>query len=134
VPRFIDTNVIVRFLTDDIPERARVAERILQSDDVVVSCVILSEVAYVLRSGYRYAREQVLDALVQFLTLDNVDLIDVAKGRVVSALTRAKGAPGLSLGDAFILAQMEASGYTEIYSFDKRFRDAGITVLERPAG
>ena len=131
--RFVDSSVIIRYLTDDIPQRARIAEQILQSDDLVASCVILSEVAYVLRSGYRYSRTQVLDALAQFLTLENVELLDAPKERVASALAKARHAPGLSFGDALIIAQMRASGYTEIYSFDKRFRDEGITVLERPA-
>jgi predicted nucleic acid-binding protein len=125
--------VIIRYLTNDIPQRARIAEQIVQSDDLIATCVILSEVAYVLRSGYRYPRDQVLDALTEFLTLENVELLDAPKEHVVSALAKAKSLPGLSLGDALIIAQMRASGYTVIYSFDKRFREDGITVLERSA-
>ena len=131
--RFIDSSVILRYLTEDDPRRARVAEAIIESDELVASCVILSEVAYVLRSGYRYSRAQVLDALTQFLLRANVQLVDVPKRLVAASLVKAQDVPGLSFGDVLILAQMQASGIDEIYSFDTRFRDEGITVLEAPA-
>lgn len=129
--RFVDSNVILRYLTDDVPQQARAAERIIDSDDLVASCLVLSEVAYVLRSGYSYSRTQILQALIEFLLRDNVELVDVPKRFAAAALARALEVPGLSFGDALILAQMRWSGHAEIYSFDKRFRDQGIMVLDR---
>lgn len=129
----MDSGVLLRYFTDDDAERARLAERIIDSDDLLVSCVILSEVAYVLRSAYGRRQAEIADTLANFLFRDNVDVVDARKERVANALLKARDNARLSLGDALILAQMESSGYDEIYSFDRRFRDEAITVLDRPA-
>ena len=133
MPRFIDSSVILRYLTGDDPRRARTAESIIESDDLLVSCVILQEVAYALRRGYGVDRRTIIDTLSEFVQRENIDVVDVPKERLVVALAKARESARLSLGDAFILAQMQAARHDEIYSFDRRFRDEGITVLERPA-
>lgn len=132
MPRFIDSSVLVRYLTEDDPRRAKVAEAIIESDDLLVNGVIVSEVAYVLHKAYGYPRSEVTQALVQFLQRENVRMIDMPKELAAVALLKTQTSSRLSFGDALILAQMQASGYREIYSFDVRFRDEGITVLEEP--
>jgi predicted nucleic acid-binding protein len=57
--------------------------------------------------------------------------VSVVRFLVALAKCRARGA--LSFGDALILAQMQAAGCSEIYSFDTHFRDEAITVLDRSA-
>jgi predicted nucleic acid-binding protein len=131
--RFLDSSVVLRYLTDDDAERARRAQSIIESEDLVLSCVILSEIAFVLRSTYRKRQADIADTLANFLFRDNIDLVDAEKEHVANALLKSRDNPRLSLGDALILAQMQASGHDEIYSFDTRFRDEGITVLDRPA-
>ncbi len=131
--RFLDSSVLVRYLTNDDPARARVAEAIIDSDDLVLSCVVLSEVAYVLRKTYGRSRRAISVALAEFLFRENVQLVDVPKERAASALLKAAESARISFGDALILAQMQASGHREIYSFDTRFRDEGVDVLQKPA-
>ena len=131
VARFINSSVIVRYLTDDDPRRSRVAERIIESDALVVTAVILSEVAYVLRTTYNYPRSEIVDAVLEFVQRENVDVLDARKEFVGVALDNARSG-GLSFGDALILAQMRSSGIRQIYSFDKDFRDPAIDVLEEP--
>ncbi len=130
--RFVDSSVVLRYLTGDDPRRARVADAIIEADTLVVSCVILSEVAYALRRGYGVDRRTILDTLSEFVQRENIEVADAPKQQVAVALAKARDSAKLSLGDAFILAQMQASGIDEIYSFDTRFRDEGITVLEAP--
>ena len=86
-----------------------------------------------MRRGYGVDRRAVIDTLSEFVQRENIDVVDVPKERLVVALAKARESARLSLGDAFILAQMQAAGRQEIYSFDKRFRDEGIVVLEAPA-
>jgi predicted nucleic acid-binding protein len=132
LPRFVDSSVVLRYLTGDDPKRAGIADSIVESDDLLVSCVILSEVAYALRRGYSVDRRTILTTLIEFVQRENIEIVDAPKEDVVIALEKAKESTRLSLGDAFILAQMVASGCREIYSFDKRFRDEGISILEEP--
>jgi predicted nucleic-acid-binding protein len=69
----IDTNVLVRYLTDDDDEMADRAERLLDREcdpdrQAFINAVVLSETAWVLRRHYRYSREQiatVIDALLR---------------------------------------------------------------------
>lgn len=131
--RFIDSNVLLRYFTEDIPSLARIAEEIIESDDeLVVSAIVLSEVLYVLHKEYGRSRDEILEVLMEFLQLENVGVIDARKELVVASLSRARETTKLSFGDALILAQMRSSGIREIYSFDKDFRDPAIIVLDAP--
>jgi predicted nucleic acid-binding protein len=132
VARFLDSSVLVRYLTDDDPPRARVAEAIVESGDLLVSAVVLAEVAYTLRSTYRYPRSTIVDALLAFVQRENVEVLDAEKAHVAIALDKARSG-GLSFGDALILTQMRSAGVRELYSFDKDFRDPAIVVHDRPA-
>lgn len=132
--RFVDSNVLLRYFTEDIPSLARLAEEIIESDDeLVVSAIVLSEVSYVLHKEYGRSRDEILEVLMEFLQRENVRVIDARKELVVASLSRARETTKLSFGDALILAQMRSSGIREIYSFDKDFRDDAIVVLEKPA-
>jgi predicted nucleic acid-binding protein len=130
--RFVDSSVLVRYFTEDDPKRALAAEAIVESDELIVSALILSEISYVLHKHYHYPRADVTNALVQFLQRENVRMIDMPKELAAVALLKSQSSTKLSFGDALILAQMQASQHQEIYSFDKRFRDESIVVLEEP--
>lgn len=133
MPRFVDSNVLLRYFTEDIPSLARTAEEIIESDDdLVVSAIVLGEVSYVLHKEYGRSRDEILEVLIEFLQRENVGVIDARKELVLASLSRARLSAKLSFGDALILAQMRSSGIRQIYSFDKDFRDPAIEVLEEP--
>lgn len=51
----IDTNVLVRFLTEDDEAQAAAAARIMESASVVsVLTIVLTETTWVLRRAYKY--------------------------------------------------------------------------------
>lgn len=134
MPRLVDSNVLLRYFTDDVPALARIAEDIIESDDdLAISSVILSEVWYVLRGEYGRTREEVLNVLLEFLQRENVSVLDVRKELVLVSLGKALDSAKLSFGDALILAQMRSADVRELYSFDKDFRDPAIVVHDRPA-
>ena len=127
--RFVDTSVLVRYFTDDIPEQAATAEAIIDREDLLVNCVILAECGYVLTRLYNYARPQVVAVLVEFLQRENVSMSDMPKEFAAAALLSARDSHKLSFGDALIIAAMRASEVSVIYSFDRRFGGEGVTVL-----
>jgi predicted nucleic acid-binding protein len=131
VARFVDSSVLVRYFTDDDPRKARIAEEIIESDDLFVTTLILSEVAYVLRTSYKYPRSDVVDVLMQFVQRENVDVLDARKELIAISLDNARSGR-LSFGDSLIIAQMRSANHREIYSFDKDFRDDAIVVLDKP--
>jgi len=62
-PPFVDTNVLVRYLTDDPPELAERAARVIESEaQLMVSELVLVEAAYVLTTVYEIPRASAVDA------------------------------------------------------------------------
>ena len=75
--KFLDTNVILRFLTRDDEEKAdaclRLFQQVQRGDEELLTCeAIVCEVVYVLssrRAGYRLSHEAIRSRLVPILTL-----------------------------------------------------------------
>ena len=70
--RGLDTNVIVRYLTQDDPVQSRKANSIIEGTlakggSCYVSVVVLCEIVWVLRGAYGFARKAVLLALDRIL-------------------------------------------------------------------
>lgn len=69
----LDTNVLIRYLTQDDPTQAATAthciEQQLSKDQPgIISHVVLCEVGWVLSRAYHYSREQVAEVLNAILT------------------------------------------------------------------
>lgn len=68
----VDTNVLVRLLTNDDPSEAKRALRVMESDDILIPKTVLLETEWVLRHGYVIAREVISQAFQNLLGLPNV--------------------------------------------------------------
>lgn len=132
--RFIDSSMLVRYFTDDVPDQADIAERIIESEDLFVNSVILSECGYILTKLYNYPRDTVIDTLISFLARENVAMSDLPAELAAEALLRCKGSGRVSFGDALIIASMRACGATEIFAFDKWLGTPDIRTLHSPIG
>ena len=70
---FLDTSIVVRYLTGDPSGLAEQAAQLIDGgEELQVTDVVLAETAYVLTSVYRVRRNVVVDHLVAFLQKDNV--------------------------------------------------------------
>ena len=74
----VDTNVIVRYLTNDHPQQSPRARKLLDEQDVWLPTTVLLETEWVLRSVYRYTPAQIAVALRKFGGLPRVTLEDPA--------------------------------------------------------
>ena len=68
----LDTNLLVRYLTQDDPLQAETATRVIeekaeQDSAFFISSVVICELIWVLESAYRYAQDQVVPVLEQLL-------------------------------------------------------------------
>ena len=71
---FLDTSLVVRYLTRDVPQMAdQAAEVIDGQEDLWVDGVILAEIDHVLRSVYRLTRERVVDHLLELVGKQNIN-------------------------------------------------------------
>lgn len=125
--RAIDTNVLVRFLTKDDPEQYAKARTLIERGDIFVATTVLLEVEWVLRSGYAYARLDIINALRSFAGIANVTL--ESPGVTAQALAWAE--TGMDFADALHLAS--SSGYGSFCTFDAKLIKAasdGVEVFE----
>lgn len=115
----VDTNVLVRHVTEDPPDQARRATRSLGStEELILTDLVFAEVVYVLESNYGFTRDGVFVDALSILAMPAV----LAPGHelLVRAL-RLYHASGLDFLDAYVAALAEASGVNRILSFDRDF-------------
>ena len=72
----VDTNLLVRILTNDDPSQARRAVKILKSDEIYIPKTVLLETEWVLRHAYEIGRSDIAVGLQKLLGLPNVSVED----------------------------------------------------------
>jgi len=122
----VDTNVLVRYLTWDDPAQAEAAARVVEeAESVFISIVVLCEVVWVLKRGYRYKPEEIADALRGLIESDGVETNRVA----VETGLRLLEAGG-DFADGVILSETERAGVRRLVTFDTTFAArAGTEVV-----
>ena len=111
----VDTNVIVRYLTNDHPQQSPRARKLVDGHDVWVPTTVLLETEWVLRSVYRHAPAAIAVALRKFAGMPRVALENPALA--VQALDWAER--GMDFADALHLG---ASDRCEAFAtFDAEF-------------
>ncbi len=126
---FLDTSMVVRYLTRDVPQMAEQAAEVINGQDSLwVTGVVLAEVDHVLRSVYRLSRETIVEYLLEFVSKQNMNCYGLEKGTVLQALRMCRPSGRISIADAMIWAATRTSGQNIVYSFDRRFPSDGIEV------
>jgi len=125
----IDTNVLVRYLTQDDPVQSPRATRLIEGqlterDPGYVTTVVLVETVWVLRRGYRFTTAEVASAIERLL---QADILVVERDQEeFLALTALRNGIA-SFPDALIAALCRSAGCSRVATFDQRGIDsAGI--------
>ena len=72
----VDTNLLVRILTNDDPVQARRAIKLFKSDDIFIPKTVLLETEWVLRHAYEIGRSNIIIGFQKLLGLPNVNVED----------------------------------------------------------
>ena len=130
---FVDTNIFLRFLTDDIPKQAKLIDRLLtrveQGElELYTSALAIAEVVWTLESYYGLQPDDVRNKIIGILNtpglhVENAELIAQAMGIYVDA--------HIDFVDAYNGLWMREQGINTAITFDtKHFRRIpGITSL-----
>lgn len=130
---FLDTNVFLRHLRNDDPDRSPRAtaflERIEQGQlRVRTAETVIFETVYTLQRTYRQPKPAIRDALLALIELPGIILPGKRRFRRVFDLYVNLN---ISFADAYHAALMDQWKLTEVVSFDAEFdRVAGIKRLE----
>ena len=133
-PAFMDTNVILRHVLQDLPEHSvRASELIARveagEERVLASETVVFEAVYVLTNFYRIPRSEVAQNLIPLISMPGIEL----PGRVdiLRAFDLWVERPGLSFADCFHIFSARRYSSGRIYSFDRKVGAvAGISRLE----
>ena len=133
---FLDTNVVIRYLTQDDPDQSKRAKAILDQVQagklqVTTSETVLGELVFVLSSKrlYQLPREEIRMYLSAIIGMKGLRLAN--KRMYLRALELYASLPRLDFADALSVAEMERRKLTTIISFDEDFDGIeGITRRE----
>lgn len=126
---FLDTSVVVRYLTGDPPDMAgRAAKLIDGGSKLILSELVLVETAYVLESVYEVERDPLVAALGDLVRRRNLTLAQLPKNAALDALDLCRGSRRVSFTDALLWALAVSSDSPTVYSFDRRFPGDGIEL------
>jgi predicted nucleic-acid-binding protein len=111
----VDTNIVVRLLTQDDELQYQQSLAIFQSQDIFIADTVILETEWVLRFAYKFKPSEICQALRQLLGLSNVYLANAS----LIAQVLQWHETGLDFADAFHLAQGQHC--SELYTFDEKF-------------
>lgn len=124
--RFLDSNIIVRYLTLDDANASSLAAQIINNvsdgkEEVFTTDVHIHEIVYVLASKNLYGlnHKDIRDRLKPLLLMKKLKLSN--KQMCLKALDLFVEYPHLDFADALAIAGMHYKGVTEIISFDHDF-------------
>lgn len=118
----LDTNVVVRYLTQDGPAQSSKAtefiEQDLTEDDPgYINVVVMAEVAWVLERVYRLTDTELAAAIERLLQLDAI--VVESEQDVFTAMIALKAGRG-SFADALIAALNARAGCSRTVTFDRK--------------
>jgi predicted nucleic acid-binding protein len=123
--RFVDTNILIRYLTRDDPQKAEAVQRLFQrlergEEQARTTEAIITETCYVLASRtYNLSHEDIRQRLTPIINLRGLKLPH--KRVYLRALDLYALHPRIDFEDVLSVAYMETEGITEIYSYDTDF-------------
>jgi predicted nucleic acid-binding protein len=126
---FCDTSVVIRYFTGDDPPRAYAAAGIIDSDtELVVSTGVVLEIVHALRTDYGLANPLIATLLIDFLTRDNVTVLDADRASLVAGLNWSLRGSARRIPDAIIAAAAERAGCDAIATFDEALDSPSVPV------
>lgn len=130
---FVDTNLFIRYLTNDDPILADRVEQLLDdaatgSAQLVTTELVMAESVWVLESSYHLNHAQIAPLIRGILATPGMEVINgdlVGKALVMYELQN------IDFVDAYIVALMEKQGIMDIYSYDKKHLSRVKTIQRK---
>jgi predicted nucleic-acid-binding protein len=131
----IDTNLLVRYLTDDEPQKAKAVDNLLKKAAngelrILIPSIVIAELVWVLESFYRMEANEIAGLVEAILNTPGIEVTE--KSIIISALRFYTG-KNIDFIDAWIIEFAKKNDIKTIYTFDKRhFRDIEEIEIKNP--
>lgn len=124
----LDTNIVLRFLLNDVPIQSRKATSLITRNQVYVTDVTITETVYVLQRTMGVERSRIVSLLKELLRVDTVVTNDYF---LEEAIDLYGIQPSLSFVDCYSAAEAEAYG-NGLVTFDKKLVKHGGQHVSEP--
>ena len=125
----LDTNVLVRYLTQDDPSQAAKASRVIDvaaAGELFVSSVVVCELVWVLEDSYGQKRDEIAQVLERLLLTGQFAFED--KALLWQVLADYRGGKG-DLADYVIGRLARRAGASETFTFDRALKGGLFRLL-----
>ncbi len=121
---YVDTNVLLRFITGTPPEDAEQVKRLFEAVDrgdiqLILDEIVVAEAVWVLTSFYKFPRQEVRSVLQALIVHEGI--IMEHKTDVLVALAFFAEL-NVDFEDALLAVHMGQSGTSSIVTFDRHFK------------
>lgn len=135
--KFLDANILLRYLTRDDVAKAdacfALLQRVRSGQEEITTCeAVIAEIVYVLSSPniYRMGREDIRERLRPALSLPGLKLPH--KRTYFHALDLYVAHPRLDFEDALVVAHMERQHVGTLLSYDRDFDRIPTIIRQEP--
>lgn len=118
----IDSNVLIRFITQDDQDQFILAKNLIAKyqgkiKSIYINNIILYELFWVLRSSYKYTKQQISDVLEKIIRIEEFEFenIDILL-ETIALYTTGKA----DFADYLIYVINKTAGFATTYSFDQK--------------
>lgn len=130
---FADTNLFLRYLTNDVPAQAEAVESLLRGAEkgqimLVTTSLAIAEIIWTLENYYRIPREDIREKVLAIL---NTPGLEVTDSDLILQSVFWYAEKNVDFIDAFNAAWMARIGVGKVYTFDQKHfeRFAGVELL-----
>ena len=113
---FVDTNLFLRFLTDDVPAQADAVEKLLQQAGqnkihLLTNSMVIAEIVWTLESYYERERQDIQNKILAIL---NTSGLEIADSNLILKAIIWYAEKNVDFIDAYNAAWMEQKGIEKI--------------------
>jgi len=128
---YVDTNVFIRYLTNDTPEQAEQSKTLFKQAvkghcELFICDLVIAEIIYVLESVYKLSKKETAEKLLAIAKLGNVVLENYS---IILEALELYEEKNLDFTDAYLGCHARKSGYRKVFSFDKDFKKIDFVDL-----
>ena len=119
----IDTNSILRFLLDDIPEQNAEVQKLFQQAkktnlEIIVSEIVIFEINFILEKYYRFRKEEIIEKLGIIVSSN---YLNIESREIFTSALKLYRENNISLVDCFLLVKAEIEE-AELFTFDDKMK------------
>ncbi len=130
---FVDTNLFLRYVVNDLPKQADKVDRLLQKAEkgkvgLVTGPPVFFELAWTLKSFYKKSREYIYECLMSILGIQGLEVLD---SEIIEQALEIYRSTNTDFADAYIAASAVLIEADSVATFNKsHFKNLQIPLYE----